>query len=69
MLIAVIYGWKWIILGGILDNGSYILVGSLLNIIGLICAIQHDMYRKDKDIQNLKEKIIKKLHTLCEEQH
>ena len=66
MLIAVIYGWQWIILGGIMSNGSYVLVGLLLNIVGLICAIQHDTYRKDKDIQAFKEKIIKKLHILCE---
>lgn len=67
MLTSVIYGWQWIILGSIRNNGSYILVGLLLNIVGLICAIQHDMYRKDKDIQNLKEKIIKKLNKLCED--
>lgn len=67
MITAVIYGWKLAILGSIINNGSYILIGLLLNIVGLICAIKHDMYREDKDIQNLKEKIIKKLHKICEE--
>lgn len=69
MTTAVIYGWQWVILGSIMSNGSYILIGLLLNIVALICAIQHDKYRKDKDIQNLKEKIIKKLNKLCEDQH
>lgn len=66
MLTAVIYGWQWIILGTIVNNGSYLLVGLLLNIIGLICAIQHDMYREDEDIEAFKEKIIDKLHKICE---
>lgn len=68
MTTAVICGWYWFIIGSILEIGDYMLVGILLNLMGLLCAIQHDRYREDEDIQEFKQKIINKLHTLCEEQ-
>lgn len=68
MIATVICGWYWFILGSILEIGNYMLVGILLNFAGLLCAIQHDAYRQDQDIEDFKQKIIDKLHTLCEEQ-
>ena len=68
MVATVICGWYWFIIGSILGIAKYMLVGILLNFAGLLCAIQHEAYRQDQDIEDFKQKIIDKLHTLCKEQ-